>query len=103
MTFEETEEAIARASIEALANRYRSLLGGVGFREGTAGEEAGQVRDRRRPAGAALAEHDAGTLAIVEQEVTGSQFDEPQRTRLRLEAILVETPDGWASPTSRRT
>ena len=43
----------------------------------------------------ALAEHEARTFAIVEQEVTGTQFDEPQRSRLRVEVVMVETPDGW--------
>jgi len=50
VTFEETEEAIAKASIEALANRYRSLLGGVGFvkalREKRGGEGQGSASAR---------------------------------------------------------
>lgn len=103
VAFEETEEAIAKASIEALANRYRSLLGGVGFvkalREKRGGEGQGSASARWCRPRRARRRH-------LGHRRTGGhrrQFDEPQRTRLRLEAILVETPDGWASPTSRRT
>jgi len=95
-TFEETEAAIAERATEAFASRYRSLLGGAGFVDALRENEARATSEiSTGPLVATLAEHEARTFAIVDQEVTGRQFDEPQRTRLRVEVILVETPDGW--------
>jgi len=95
-TFEETEDAIEQRSTEAFASRYRSLLGGAGFVDALRENEAMATSEISvGPLVATLADHEARTFAIVDQEVTGRQFEEPQRTRLRVEVILVETPDGW--------
>ena len=95
-TFEETEAAITERSTEAFASRYRSLLGGAGFVEALRENDARATSEISvGPLVATLAEHEARTFAIVDQEVTGTQFDEPQRTRLRVEVVMVETPDGW--------
>lgn len=95
-TFEETEAAVAQRSTQAFASRYRSLLGGAGFVDALRQNEAKATSEISvGPLVATLAEHEARTFAIVEQEVTGKQFEQPQRARLRVEVILVETPDGW--------
>jgi hypothetical protein len=95
-TFEETEAAVAQRSTEAFASRYRSLLGGAGFVDALRENEAKATSEISvGPLVATLGEHEARTFAIVDQEVTGKQFDQPQRTRLRVEVIMVETPDGW--------
>jgi hypothetical protein len=95
-TFERTEAAVARQSTEAFASRYQSLLGGAGFVDALRQNEAKATSEISiGPLVATLAEHEARTFAIVEQEVTGKQFEQPQRTRLRVEVMLVETPDGW--------
>lgn len=95
-TFEETEAAVAQRSTQAFASRYRSLLGGAGFVDALRENEATATSEISvGPLVATLADHEARTFAIVEQEVTGTQFDEPQRIRLRVEVMMVETPDGW--------
>jgi len=95
-SFEQTEDAVARRSTHAFASRYRSLLGGAGFVEALRQNEAKATSEIAvGPLIAELADHEARTFAIVEQEVTGRQFDQPQRSRLRVEVIMVETPDGW--------
>lgn len=95
-TFEETEAAVAQHSTLAFASRYRSLLGGSGFVSALRENEAKATSEISvGPLVATLADHEARTFAIVEQEVTGRQFDGPQRTRLRVEVMMVETPDGW--------
>lgn len=95
-SFEQTEDAVARRSTQAFASRYRSLLGGAGFVEALRQNEAKATSEITiGPLIAELADHEARTFAIVEQEVTGRQFDQPQRSRLRVEVIMVETPDGW--------
>jgi hypothetical protein len=95
-TFEETEEAITQRATEAFASRYRSLLGGAGFVDALRENEARATSEISvGPLVATLAEHEARTFAIVDQEVTGTQFEDPQRTRLRVEVMLVETPAGW--------
>jgi Mce-associated membrane protein len=95
-SFERTEQAVADRSTEAFASRYRTLLGGAGFVDTLRENEAKATsKISVGPLVATLGEHEARTFAIVEQEVTGRQFDEPQRTRLRVEVMLVETPDGW--------
>lgn len=94
--FERTEQAVADRSTEAFASRYRSLLGGAGFVDALRENEAKATSEISvGPLVAALGEYEARTFAIVEQEVTGRQFEEPQRTRLRVEVMMVETPDGW--------
>ena len=95
-TFDETEEAVAARSTEAFATRYRSLLGGAGFEQALRENEARATSEITiGPLLATLSDHEARTFAIVDQEVRGRQFDEPQRTRLRVEVVMVETPDGW--------
>lgn len=95
-TFDDTEAAVARRSTESFASRYRALLGGAGFVEALRENEAKATSQISvGPLIATLAEHEARTFAIVEQEVTGLQLEQPQRTRLRVEVVLVETPDGW--------
>jgi hypothetical protein len=95
-TFDETEAAIAERSTEAFASRYRSLLGGAGFVDALQENQASATSEISvGPLVASLAAHEARTFAIVDQEVTSRQFEQPQRTRLRVEVIMVETPDGW--------
>lgn len=95
-TFDDTEAAVAARSTESFASRYRALLGGAGFVEALRDNEAKATSQISiGPLVATLAEHEARTFAIVEQEVTGLQLEQPQRTRLRVEVVLVETPDGW--------
>jgi Mce-associated membrane protein len=94
--FERTEEAVAERSTEAFASRYRSLLGGAGFVDALRQNEAAATSEITvGPLVATLEDHEARTFAIVEQEVTGRQFEQPQRSRLRVEIFMVETPDGW--------
>ena len=94
--FERTEEAVAERSTEAFASRYRALLGGAGFVEALRENRAAASSEITiGPLVATLEEHEARTFAIVEQEVTGRQFEEPQRSRLRVEVMMVETPAGW--------
>lgn len=95
-TFEQTEAAVAERSTASFATRYRSLLGGAGFLDALAENQAEATSEITvGPLLAMLGDHEARTFAIVEQEVTGRQFEEPQRARLRVEVVMVETPDGW--------
>jgi hypothetical protein len=95
-TFDEVEAAVAERSTESFASRYRALLGGAGFVEALRENEAKATSEISvGPLIALLADHEARTFAIVEQEVTGRHLEQPQRTRLRVEVVLVETPDGW--------
>lgn len=94
--FERTEDAVADRSTEAFAIRYQALLGGAGFVDALRENEASATSEITvGPLVATLGEHEARTFAIVEQEVEGRQFEQPQRSRLRVEVMLVETPDGW--------
>jgi len=95
-SFEETEAAVTRRSTQAFAGRYRALLGGAGFVQALRENEVRATSEITvGPLVATLADHEARTFAIVEQEVTGAQFEQPQRSRLRVEVMMVETPDGW--------
>ena len=95
-SFAETEDAVAARSTEAFATRYRSLLGGAGFLQALRENEARATSELTTgPLLASLGDHEARTFAIVEQEVRGRQFEDTQRTRLRVEVVMVETPDGW--------
>jgi len=94
--FERTEQAVADRSTQAFASRYRSLLGGAGFVDALRENEARATSEITvGPLVATLDDHEARTFAIVEQQVTGRQFEEPQVSRLRVEVVMVETPDGW--------
>lgn len=95
-SFEDTEAAVAERSTEAFASRYRTLLGGAGFLDALRQNEAKATSQISvGPLVVTLEDHEARTFAIVEQEVTGLQLEQPQQSRLRVEVIMVETPDGW--------
>jgi Mce-associated membrane protein len=94
--FDRTEQAVAERSTHAFASRYRTLLGGAGFIDALRTNEARATSEiTAGPLIATLDEHEARTFAIVEQEVTSRQLEQPQRSRLRVEVVLVETPAGW--------
>jgi hypothetical protein len=94
--FDRTQDAVAERSTKAFTSRYQALLGGAGFVDALRENEASATsKITVGPLVATLDEHEARTFAIVEQEVTGRQFEEPQRSRLRVEVMMVETPDGW--------
>ncbi len=94
--FDRTEQAVAERSTQAFASRYRTLLGGAGFIDALRTNEARATSEiTAGPLIATLEDHEARTFAIVEQEVTSRQLEQPQRSRLRVEVVLVETPVGW--------
>lgn len=94
--FEETLAAVEAASIDAFASRYTSLLGGSGFVDAMRENQASATAEiTRGPLLAQFGDHEARVFAIVEQTVTSAATEGPQASRLRIEVILVDTPDGW--------
>ena len=94
--FDETLAAVEEASIDAFASRYTSLLGGSGFVDAMQENQASATAEiTRGPLLAQFGDHEARVFAIVEQTVTSAATEGPQSTRLRIEVILVDTPDGW--------
>lgn len=94
--FDETLAAVEEASIDAFASRYTSLLGGSGFVDAMQENQASATAEiTRGPLLAQFGDHEARVFAIVEQTVTSAAAEGPQSSRLRIEVILVDTPDGW--------
>lgn len=95
-SFDETREAIEAASSQGFASRYTSLLGGTGFVDALVENESSATSEIQvGPLLATFTENEARTFAIVNQQITGNQFEEPQATRLRVEVLMIRTPDGW--------
>lgn len=95
-TFDETRAAIEAASSQGFASRYTSLLGGTGFIDALVENQSAATSEIQvGPLLATFEENEARTFAIVNQQITGSQFETPQAARLRVEVLMIRTPDGW--------
>ncbi len=95
-TFDETREAIETASSQGFASRYTSLLGGTGFIDALVENQSSATSEIQvGPLLATFEKNEARAFAIVNQQITGNQFDEPQSARLRVEVLMIRTPDGW--------
>lgn len=90
-----TREQVLDLSVRGFEQEFDRLLGGSGVQQA--------LIDNRAVATAVVAvgplvadfgDHEARTFAVVEQTVVGAGAA-PSQQRLRVEVLLVETPDGW--------
>lgn len=95
-TFDETQEAIEAVSSQGFTLRYSSLLGETGFLDAlTQNQSTATSEIQVGPLLATYEKNEARAFAIVTQQITGTQFEEPQSTRLRVEVLMIRTSDGW--------
>ena len=74
---------------------FDRLLGGSGVQQALTDNQAvATATVAVGPLVADFGEHEARTFAVVEQSVAGAGAA-PTSQRLRVEVLLVETPDGW--------
>jgi hypothetical protein len=90
-----TREQVLELSVRGFEQEFDRLLGGSGVQQALIDNQAvATATVAVGPLVADFGEHEARTFAVVEQSVAGAGAA-PSQQRLRVEVLLVETPDGW--------
>ena len=90
-----TRDQVLDLSVRGFQQEFDRLLGGSGVQQALTDNQAvATATVAVGPLVADFGEHEARTFAVVQQSVTGAGTA-PTEQRLRVEVLLVETPDGW--------
>lgn len=98
---DETRRQVLELSVRGFEQEFDRLLGGTGVQQALIDNQAvATATVAVGPLVADFGDHEARTFTVVEQSVTGAATGTgdgaaPARQRLRVEVLLVETPDGW--------
>lgn len=91
-----TRQQVLDLSVRGFEQEFDRLLGGSGVQQVlTENQAVATATIAVGPLVADFGEHEARTFTVVEQSVTGLGAPTPSTQRLRVEVLLVETPDGW--------
>jgi hypothetical protein len=76
--------------------QYDQILGGNSFETALKNNEAvATAKITEGPFVAALGKNDARTFTVLEQEIKGKSAPNGEKRKVRVESILVRTPNGW--------
>lgn len=90
-----TRDQVLDLSVRGFEQEFDRLLGGSGVQQALTDNQAvATATVAVGPLVADFGDHEARTFAVVDQSVTGAGAA-PTQQRLRVEVLLVETPDGW--------
>ena len=90
-----TRDQVLELSVRGFEQEFDRLLGGSGVQQALTDNQAvATATVAVGPLVADFGDHEARTFAVVDQSVTGAGTA-PTQQRLRVEVLLVETPDGW--------
>jgi hypothetical protein len=90
-----TRQQVLDLSVRGFEQEFDRLLGGSGVQQALSDNQAvATATIAVGPLVADFGDHEARTFTVVEQTASGAGAA-PTQQRLRVEVLLVETPDGW--------
>jgi len=90
-----TRRQVLELAVRGFQQEFDRLLGGSGVQQALIDNQAvATATVAVGPLIADFGDHEARTFTVVDQSVTGTGTA-PTQQRLRVEVLLVETPDGW--------
>jgi len=90
-----SRDRVLDLAVRGFEQEFDRLLGASGVQQAlTANQAVATATVTVGPLVADFGDHEARTFTVVDQIVTGAGTG-PSTQRLRVEVLLVETPDGW--------
>jgi hypothetical protein len=90
-----TRQQVLDLAVRGFEQEFDRLLGGSGVQQALIENQAvATATVAVGPLVADFGDHEARTFTVVDQSVSGAGAA-PSQQRLRVEVLLVETPDGW--------
>ena len=76
--------------------QYEQILGGSSFQKALRDNQAvATAKVVSGPFVASLSGQDARTFTVLTQRIQGKTTAQPETRKVRVESVLVRTPDGW--------
>ena len=76
--------------------QYEQILGGSSFQKALRSNQAvATAKVVSGPFVASLTHQDARTFTVLSQRIQGRASPQPETRKVRVESVLVRTPDGW--------